>query len=116
MFASTIPYEFSYTHERLQTKQKHKTVICTPDVVASLSFVNVQNPKPNPAPSDSQSSGRGMALTMEISFMFADYGQPSQPAQPSFVEIPNPRVTTTIGRMEVTDVRSETVIGRLLDD
>jgi hypothetical protein len=37
--------------------------------------------------------------------MFADYGQPSQPAQPSFVEIPNPRVTTTMGRMEVTDVR-----------
>jgi len=48
--------------------------------------------------------------------MFADYGQPSQPAQPSFVEIPNPRVTTTIGRMEVTDVRLETVTGRLLDD
>jgi hypothetical protein len=48
--------------------------------------------------------------------MFADYGQPSQPAQPSFVEIPNPRVTTTMGRMEVTDVRSETVTGRLLDD
>ena len=48
--------------------------------------------------------------------MFADYGQPSQPAQPSFVEIPNPRVTTTMGRMEVTDVRSETVMGRLLDD
>jgi hypothetical protein len=48
--------------------------------------------------------------------MFADYGQPSQAAQPSFVEIPNPRVTTTMGRMEVTDVRPETVIGRLLDD
>jgi hypothetical protein len=48
--------------------------------------------------------------------MFADYGQPSQPAQPSFVEIPNPRVTTTMGRMEVTDVRPETVTGRLLDD
>ena len=48
--------------------------------------------------------------------MFADYGQPSQPAQPSFVEIPNPGVTTTIGRMEVTDVRLETVTGRLLDD
>ncbi|MEZ2342248.1 hypothetical protein [Microcoleus sp. EPA2] len=48
--------------------------------------------------------------------MFADYGQPSQAAQPSFVEIPNPRVTTTRGRMEVTDVRSETVTGRLLDD
>ncbi|PSB53168.1 hypothetical protein C7B67_04275 [filamentous cyanobacterium Phorm 6] len=48
--------------------------------------------------------------------MFADYGQPSQPAQPSFVEIPNPRVTTTMGRIEVTDVRSETVTGRLLDD
>jgi hypothetical protein len=48
--------------------------------------------------------------------MFADYEQPSQPAQPSFVEIPNPRVTTTIGRMEVTDVRPETVTGRLLDD
>ncbi|MEG5176233.1 hypothetical protein [Microcoleus sp. B3-D7] len=48
--------------------------------------------------------------------MFADYGQPSQAAQPSFVEIPNPRVTTTMGRMEVTDVRSETVMGRLLDD
>lgn len=48
--------------------------------------------------------------------MFADYGQPPQDAQPSFVEIPNPRVTTTIGRIEVTDVRSETVTGRLLDD
>jgi hypothetical protein len=48
--------------------------------------------------------------------MFADYGQPSQPARPSFVEIPNPRVTTTIGRMEVTDVRPKTVTGRLLDD
>jgi hypothetical protein len=60
--------------------------------------------------------GRGSALTMEISSMFADYGQPSQPARPSFVEIPNPRVTTTMGRMEVTDVRPETVTGRLLDD
>ena len=60
--------------------------------------------------------GRGMALTMEISSMFADCGQPSQPALPSFVEIPNPRVTTTMGRMEVTDVRHETVTGRLLDD
>lgn len=48
--------------------------------------------------------------------MFADYGQPSQPAQPSFVEIPNPRVTTTRGRMEVTNVRPETVTGSLLDD
>ena len=48
--------------------------------------------------------------------MFADHGQPSQPAQPSFVEIPNPRVTTTMGCMEVTDVRPETVTGRLLDD
>ena len=48
--------------------------------------------------------------------MFADYGQPSQPAQASFVEIPNPRVTTTMGRMEVTDVRLETVTGRLLDN
>lgn len=48
--------------------------------------------------------------------MFADYGQPSQPARPSFVEIPNPRVTTATGRMEVTDVRPETVTGRLLDD
>jgi len=48
--------------------------------------------------------------------MFADYGQPSQAAQPSFVEIPNPRVTTTMGRMEVTDVRPETVTGKLLDD
>jgi hypothetical protein len=48
--------------------------------------------------------------------MFADYGQPSQAAQSSFVEIPNPRVTTTMGRMEVTDVRLETVTGRLLDD
>ncbi|MEG3899916.1 MULTISPECIES: hypothetical protein [unclassified Microcoleus] len=48
--------------------------------------------------------------------MFADYGQPSQPAQSSFVEIPNPRVTTATGRIEVTDVRSETVTGRLLDD
>jgi hypothetical protein len=60
--------------------------------------------------------GRGSALTMEISSMFADYGQPSQPARPSFVEIPNPRVTTTIGRMEVTDVRSQSVTGRLLDN
>ncbi|MEG5004317.1 hypothetical protein QUB17_11695 [Microcoleus sp. B5-C4] len=48
--------------------------------------------------------------------MFADYGQPSQAAQPSFVEIPNPRVTTTRGRMEVTNVRPETVTGSLLDD
>ena len=48
--------------------------------------------------------------------MFADCGQPSQPARPSFVETPNPRVTITMGRMEVTDVRSETVMGRLLDD
>ncbi|MEG4021062.1 hypothetical protein QT999_27050 [Microcoleus sp. S36b_A2] len=56
-----------------------------------------------------------MALTMEICSMFADYGQPSQPAQ-SFVEIPNPRVTTTMGRMEVTNVRPETVTGCLLDD
>ncbi|MEG4407241.1 hypothetical protein [Microcoleus sp. MON2_D5] len=47
--------------------------------------------------------------------MFADYGQPSQPARPSFVEIPNPRVTTTRGRMEVTNVRPENVMGRLLD-
>ena len=47
--------------------------------------------------------------------MFADCGQPSQPAQPSFVEISNPRVTTTMGRMEVTDVRSQSVTGRLLD-
>lgn len=46
--------------------------------------------------------------------MFADCGQPSQVAQ-SFVEIPNPRVTTTTGRIEVTDVRLETVTGRLLD-
>jgi hypothetical protein len=53
---------------------------------------------------------------MEISSMFADYGQPSQPARPSFVEIPNPRVTTTMGRIEVTDVRPETVTGRLLND
>ena len=48
--------------------------------------------------------------------MFADYGQQPQAAQPSFVEIPNPCVTTTLGRIEVTDVRSETVTGRLLDD
>ncbi len=48
--------------------------------------------------------------------MFADYGQPSQAAQPSFVEIPNPRVTTTRGRIEVTNIRLETVTGRLLDD
>lgn len=47
--------------------------------------------------------------------MFADYGQPSQSARPSFVEIPNPRVTTTRGRIEVTDVRPETVTGKLLD-
>ena len=75
------------------------------------------HPKPNPAPSDSQSSGAGYGThLLEISSMFADYGQPSQPARPSFVEIPNPRVTTTMGRMEVTDVRHETVTGRLLDD
>ncbi|PSB52053.1 hypothetical protein C7B67_08580 [filamentous cyanobacterium Phorm 6] len=48
--------------------------------------------------------------------MFADYGQPPQAAQPSFVEIPNPRVTATIGRIEITDVRLETVTGRLVDD
>jgi hypothetical protein len=48
--------------------------------------------------------------------MFADYGQPSQAAQPSFVEIPNPCVTTATGRIEVTDVRSQSVTGRLLDD
>ncbi|MEG4997841.1 hypothetical protein [Microcoleus sp. B4-D4] len=48
--------------------------------------------------------------------MFADYGQPSQSARPSFVEIPNPRVTTAMGRMEVTNVHSETVTGCLLDD
>jgi hypothetical protein len=53
---------------------------------------------------------------MEISSMFADFGPPSQPAQPSFVEIPNPRVTTTRRRMEVTNVRPETVTGSLLDD
>lgn len=47
--------------------------------------------------------------------MFADYGQ-QPPAQPSFVEIPNPCVTTTMGRIEVTHVRLETVTGRLLDD
>ena len=59
MFALNIPYELSYTHERLQTKQKHKTVICTPEMVASLSFVSVKNPKPNPAPYDWKSSGAG---------------------------------------------------------
>lgn len=48
--------------------------------------------------------------------MFADCEPPSQAAQPSFVEIPNLRVTTTMGRMEVTDVRPETVTRRLLDD
>jgi hypothetical protein len=48
--------------------------------------------------------------------MFADFGQQPQAAQPSFVEIPNPCVTTTMGRIEVTDVRLETVTGRLLDD
>ncbi|MEG4495476.1 hypothetical protein [Microcoleus sp. D3_18_C4] len=48
--------------------------------------------------------------------MFADFGPPSQAAQPSFVEIPNPRVTTTRGRMEVTNVRSQSVTGRLLND
>lgn len=48
--------------------------------------------------------------------MFADYGQQPPAPQPSFVEIPNPCVTTTTGRIEVTDVRSETVTGRLLDD
>ena len=48
--------------------------------------------------------------------MFADYGQQPQAAQPSFVEIPNPRVTATLGRIEITDVRPETVTGCLLDD
>jgi hypothetical protein len=48
--------------------------------------------------------------------MFADYGQQPQAAQPSFVEVPNPRVTATIGRIEVTEVRLETVTGRLVDD
>jgi len=61
MFALNIPYKLSYTYERLQTKQKYKTVICTPDMVASLSFVSVKNPKPNPAPHDwkSQRAGYG---------------------------------------------------------
>jgi hypothetical protein len=53
---------------------------------------------------------------MEIPSMVADYGQQPQAAQPSFVEIPNPRVTTTMGLIEVTHVRLETVTGRLLDD
>jgi hypothetical protein len=48
--------------------------------------------------------------------MFADFGQPSPAAQPSFVEIPNPRVTASIGRIEITDVRLETITGRLVDD
>lgn len=48
--------------------------------------------------------------------MFADYGQQPQAAQPSFVEIPNPRVTTAMGRIEVTDVRPQSVTGCLLDD
>ena len=52
---------------------------------------------------------------MEISSMFADYGQQPPAAQPSFVEIPNPRVTTTRGRIEVTNVRPENVMGFLLD-
>ena len=47
--------------------------------------------------------------------MFADYGQQPPAAQPSFVEIPNPRVTTTRGRIEVTNVRPENVMGFLLD-
>lgn len=48
--------------------------------------------------------------------MFADYGSPSPATQPSFVEIPNPHITTTLGRIEVTDVRPETLTGRLLDN
>lgn len=61
--------------------------------------------------------GRGVALTFgRFPLWRADFGQPSQAAQPSFVEIPNPRVTTAMGRIEVTDVRPETVTGRLLDD
>jgi hypothetical protein len=48
--------------------------------------------------------------------MFADSGQPSQAASQNFLEIPNPRVTTTSGRLEVTDVRSQTVTGKMLDD
>jgi hypothetical protein len=40
--------------------------------------------------------------------MFADSGPP-QAAQQNFSEMPNPRVTTTKGRIEVTDVRPETV-------
>ena len=46
--------------------------------------------------------------------MFADCGPP-QAAHQNFSEIPNPRVTTTRGRIEVTDVRPETVTGKLLD-
>jgi hypothetical protein len=46
--------------------------------------------------------------------MFADSGPP-QLAQQNFSEIPNPCVTTTRGRIEVTDVRPETVTGKLLD-
>ncbi len=47
--------------------------------------------------------------------MFADSGPP-QAAQQNFSEISNPRVTTTKGRIEVTDVRPETVTGKLLDN
>ena len=46
--------------------------------------------------------------------MFADSGSP-QAAYQNFSEISNPRVTTTKGRIEVTDVRPETVTGKLLD-
>lgn len=48
--------------------------------------------------------------------MFADSGQPPQAARQNFLEIPNPRVITTSGRIEVTDVRPETVTGKLLDE
>lgn len=47
--------------------------------------------------------------------MFADHGQQPQAAQ-SFVEVPNPRITTSIGLIQVTDVRSQSVTGRLVDD
>ena len=64
MFALNIPYELSYTHLRLQTKQKHKTVICTPEMVASLSFVSVKKPNQTPPPMTRNLKGRGLALTL----------------------------------------------------
>ena len=48
--------------------------------------------------------------------MFADSGQALQAARQNFLEIPNPRITTTSARIEVTDVRSQTVTGKMLDE